>query len=261
MTARCAYTVVNAGPMSLVELMTLATEKGLIMTTGDQLYLHEQILLLCMRDHEGTVAWGTMYQYALGGAILAELLMQKRIEAEQTRKKLVNVVDTTPVGEPLLDECLDRIRTAKRRARLQTWVSRFASIKKLRDRVAIRLCDRGILRADRDKILHLFTRRIYPEVDHGPEAAIIENLRHAIFSDTERIDPKVTVLVSLASSASILPIVFDKKQLRKRKARIKQIVNGEVTGKAAKQAIDAMQAAVMVAAIMPAIMTTTVNTG
>jgi len=67
------------------------------------------------------------------------------------------------------------------------------------------------------------------------------------------------VLVSLANSASLLRVVFDKKMLKARKARIEQIVNGDITGKAAQEAIQAMQAAVMVAVIMPAIMTTTIH--
>ena len=49
------------------------------------------------------------------------------------------------------------------------------------------------------------------------------------------------------------------KEIKQRKKRIEQIVNGEIAGKATKEAIDAMQAAVMVACIMPAIMMTTMN--
>ena len=52
---------------------------------------------------------------------------------------------------------------------------------------------------------------------------------------------------------------IDKKELKSRKQRIEQIVNGELAGKAAKEAIEAMQAAVMVAAIMPAIISSTVT--
>ena len=59
--------------------------------------------------------------------------------------------------------------------------------------------------------------------------------------------------------ADLLKTVFDKKKLKGRKERIEQIINGELTGKAAKDAIVAMQAAVMVACIMPAIITTTVS--
>jgi Golgi phosphoprotein 3 len=52
---------------------------------------------------------------------------------------------------------------------------------------------------------------------------------------------------------AVLYVVFGKKRLKGRKKRIEQVVNGEVAGKATKEAIKAMQAAVMVASIMPVI--------
>ena len=222
------------------------------------LFLHEEILLLALRDEEGTIASGTMYQYAIGASVLAELLLTKRIEVDQSgKRKLVNFISTSPLGDPLIDECLEKVGNAKRRAVLQTWVSRFAGIKNLKHRVARQLCRRGILRADEDKVLLLFTRKIYPEINPGPERELIRRLEHAIFTDTRDIDPRTVVLLSLANSTGLLKIVFDKKKLKGRKARIKQIVDGEITGKAATEAIQAMQAAVMVAVIMPAVMSST----
>jgi len=224
------------------------------MMSHNTLFLHEEIMLLALRDEGGTVESGSMYQYAVSGAVLAELLLNKRIGiAESRKKKIVNLVDSTPVGDPLIDECLGKIVTAKRPASLQTWVSRLAGVKNLKHRVAEQLCKRGILRGGEDKILLIFTRRIYPEVNPDPERRIIERLREAIFSDSEDIDPRTTVLVSLAHNADLLKNVFDTKELKRRKARIKQVIKGEMTGKAAKEAIEAVQAAVTVACIMPAI--------
>ncbi|MHC4168254.1 MAG: GOLPH3/VPS74 family protein [Planctomycetota bacterium] len=231
------------------------------MATQDNLWLHEEIMLLALRDEEGTIASGTMYQYAIGAAVLAELLLSQRITVDQSgRRKLVDLASSASVGEPLLDHCLEKITTAKRRAALQTWVSRFASVKNLKHLVARQLCEKGILRADEDKVLLLFTRKIYPEVNPEPERELIERLRHAIFTDAPDVDPRTVVLVSLANAAGLLKVPFDKKMLKTRKARIEQIANGEITGKAAQEAIQAMQAAVMVAVIMPAIMTTTMTT-
>jgi hypothetical protein len=224
------------------------------------LFLHEEILLLALRDKEGTIASGTMYQYAIGAAVLAELLLSKRIEVDQSSKrKLVNLVSPSPLGDSLIDECLQKVISAKRRAVLQTWVSRFAGVKNLKHRAAQQLCRRGILRVDEDKVLLLFKRKIYPEVNPGPERELIRRLEHAIFTDTRDIDPRTVVLLSLANSTGLLKVVFDKKELKGRKARIKQIVNGEIMGKAATEAIHAMQAAVMVACIMPTLMVTTVS--
>ena len=230
------------------------------MRSQNGLFLHEEVMLLALRDEEGTVASGTMYQYAIGAAVLAELLLNERLTVEQIRKrKLVNLVSSMPLGDPLIDECLEKIGRAKRRAALQTWVSRFAGVKNLKHRVARRLCDRGILRASEDKILLIFTRKIYPEINPEPERELIERLRQAIFTDIEDIDSRTMILVSLAKSVDLLKVVFDKKELKRRKARIERIIKGEITGKAAAEAIQAMQAAIMVACITPAITAATVS--
>ncbi len=233
------------------------------MPTRERLFLHEEIMLLALRDEEGTIVSGTMHPYALGGAIVAELLLHERIGVEpEDKKKRVNVINPAPIGEPLLDECLERINSAKRRASLQSWVSRFAYLKKIQHRVAEQLCRRGILRADEDKVLLIFTRKIYPEVNPMPERRLIARLEKAIFTDSKELDPRTIVILSLANSADLLKVVFDKKDLKTRKERIKKIVSGEITGKATREAIQAMQTAVTVAAIMPAIIAaTTVHAG
>jgi hypothetical protein len=199
-----------------------------------------------------------MYSYAIGGAVLAELLMEKRIDVETLKKKsYARVLNPAPIGDPLIDECLAKIAEAKKRVQLQTWVAKFAQTKKLKHRVAEQLARRGTLRIDEDKVLGIFTRKIYPEIDPRPERELNERLREAILSDIGEVDPRTVVLLSLAKSADLLRLAFDKKQLKSRKARIEQVVNGEMSGKATQEAIQAMQAAVLVACIMPAIIAST----
>ncbi len=222
---------------------------------ADPLYLQEEIMLLTLRDKEGTIASGTNYHYAIGGAVLAELLLRNRVtvDEEKKKKKFLRLVDSTPFGDPVIDECLQKVKTAKKRAQLQAWVSRFAGVKNAKHRVAEKLCRRGILRADEDKVLMIFSRKIYPEIDPEPEREIIDRLSDAIFTDTQDVDPRTVVLLSLAKSADILKVNFDKKKLKTRKKRIEQVVNGETTGKATKEAIAAMQTAVMVTVFVPII--------
>jgi len=229
------------------------------MYSRDQLPLHEEVLLLALRDDEGTIASGTMYQYAIAGAVLAELVLQGRVKVDESkRRKRAIVADPRPTGAPLLDECLEKIAATKPKG-LDHWVGKFAGIGGLKHRVAERLCDRGILREEEGKVLLLFTRRVYTETDPRPEYEIVERLRRAIFTDTRDLGPRTAVLVSLADATGILKVVFDKKELKARKARIEQVVNGEVMGEAAKEAIQAMHAAVMVATVMPAIIASTVT--
>ena len=230
------------------------------MQYSDDLFLYEEIMLLALKDEEGTIASGSMYNYAIGGAIIAELLLSQRITVDQSKKKkLVSVASPELLNDSLIDEWLMKMSSSKRRKTLQDWVARIANTRDLKHRVAIQLCQRGILKMDEEKILVLFTRRIYPEINPEPEKLIIDRLYNAIFTDTDDIDARTIVLLSLAKSANILPVIFGKKEIKQRKKRIEQIVNGEITGKATKEAIDAMEAAVMVACIMPAIMMTTIT--
>jgi hypothetical protein len=217
------------------------------MSGHNGLFLHEEILLLALRDEKGTIVSGTMYSYAIGGAVLADLLLNSRVGVEQEKKKkFVKLLDSTPLGDPVIDECLHRIRTSKKRATLQAWVSRFAHAKKLKRRVAEQLCRRGVLRADEGKVLLIFSRKIYPEINPEPEKKLITRLREAVFTDTEEIDPRTVVVVSLANNSGLLKATFGKKMLKDRKKRIEKIVNGEIVGKATAEAIQAMQTAVFV---------------
>lgn len=217
------------------------------------LLLHEEIMLLALRDEKGTVDFGSQYAYALGGAILAELLQSGRISVEDGKKKLVDLRSCEPLGDPVIDECLERISAAGRRASLQTWVQRFSNLKKLHHRVAEGLCQRGILRVDRDKVLLIFNRTVYPEIDPRPERRMIERMRKAIFNDGPQVVARTGILISLAKGANLLGIPFDKKELARRKSRIEQITHGELLGKATSEAIEAAEAAIVVACIVPMI--------
>lgn len=217
------------------------------------LLLHEELMLLALHDEKGTIASG-FARFGIAGAITAELLLRERIRIDESRwRKLVEVRNIRSVGDPIVDECLKKVRDAKRRASLQTWITRFSSISRLRHRVAGRLCERGILKADEKQLLVIFKQRIYPEIDPGPEQEIIERLRVAIFGNDREVEPRTVVLVSLAQAVSLLNPIFGRRELRPRKQRIKSLAKGDLVGRATAEAVAATQAAVAAAAAMPAI--------
>ena len=220
----------------------------------DQLHLHEELMLLALHDTKGTVT-GTHTSIGLGGAIAAELLLQERIRIDESRRwrKLVEVRDISRTEDSILNECLKRIRSAKRRASVQTWITRFSSTRKLHHRVAEQLCTRHILRADEQEILLIFKRRVFPEIDPGPEREIIERLGAAIFSDDREVEPRTVVLVALAHAVGLLNPIFGRRELRPRKQRLKSLAKGDVIGRATTDAVQAAQAAIAAAAAMPAI--------
>lgn len=215
------------------------------------LFLQEEILLLALRGKEGTF-FSKMYHPALAGAIMAELLLGKRVEVEEGKKKHIRLLNDAPFGDAVLDEALEKVRTAKRKASLKTWVSRFHGISKLHHKVAAGLCRKGVLREDEGQVLVFFRRKIYPEVDPRPERRIIERMRRGIFSDSQTLKPRTVILISLAKSADLLSVSFEKWQLKQRKKRIERIVKGEMLGRAAKEIVEATQAAILVAVMIPA---------
>jgi hypothetical protein len=214
------------------------------MTHPETLRLHEEILLLALRDKEGTFAAGGRHRQALGGAVLAELLLARKIREQPTdRRKRVEVSDPRPLREPTLDAALERIRVARRPASLATWVGRFAGWSELPHRIAVGLCERGILRADERKVLLLFRRRIYPEVNPAPEKRLVDRLHRALLDREPDLEPRTLTLLCLAWPAGLLRYVADKRLLKQQRGLLQRYLKNEPAGRAVKEAIEAEDAA------------------
>jgi hypothetical protein len=232
------------------------------MAAEHDLTLPEEVLLLALRDDAGTIPGGSMYGFAMAGAVVAELALRERITVEKKRKShLVHVADPRPTGDSLLDDALDRIRSAKRRASVTSWVGRLADTR-ARDRVAQRLVQRGVLRRAQGRVLVFFSRKTWPTVDPRPEAEIVERMRGAIFAG-EAPDPRTAVLIGLAAPSGLLAHVFDKRALQERTGRIQEIAAAahaaDVTSQAVKTSIDATTAAVLAATTAALVATSAAN--
>ncbi len=221
------------------------------------LHLHEEILLLALDDDKGTLHFGATWQQAVGGAVIADLLLAGRIQATDEKKPKLEVVDPTPLGDPLLDASLQAMAAAKKPKKGVEWVQKFGNQGKLKQRIADELVRKGVLRAEEGKVLWVFNTTHYPERDGRSEREVVSRLKRAIFTATTEVAPRTVVLVALADAAGLLPKVFEKSRLKERKERIKKLTEGQATGKMAREAIEAMQMAVMVCCILPAVIVTT----
>ncbi len=217
------------------------------MKPHNQLHLQEEILLLGLRDDAGTPeSWGQC-QMAIGGLILAELLLHERIRVAEGRKKLVEVIDRTPIGHALLDDTLAKMAEAKRPASAATWVAKLGNARQ-RTCIAERLCEMGILRAEERKILGIFPRTVYPETNPEPERALRARIRQAVEGDHDDVDARTAVLIAVAYRSNVLRAVLGKTLLKARRQRLTQIAEGELAGRATQEAIEAAQIALALAA-------------
>jgi len=228
--------------------------------TANDLTIPEALLLLALCDERGTVAFGSMLPYGLAGGILTELMLARRMEIDRSRrlkKPLVTVRDEQPLGDPVLDDALARIEAAKRRATAQSWISRLAGRTRLRAEIAAGLCRRGVLEEREDRVLLLFRRRVYPTVNPDPERRLMDRLRAAVLEGGDDVDPRAAVTLALADGVNLLPAVFTKEERREHKARIKEIGEGMIMGRATREAIQAVQAMLIATTAASTVVVTT----
>jgi len=223
------------------------------------LTIYEEIVLLALDDEKGSAELGSMFTMAMGGAVLAELAMEGAIAISSDKKKHVTIAGPFSSSDSLLTECLAMIADQQKTKGATHWAQKFAGIKDLKNRVARQLVDKGILREDQKGFLGIFKWAVFPEADHRPEQAIIKRMEAAIFTYTQEVEYRTIVLIALAQATSLLKKVFDKKALKERKQRLAELTSGEVVGKATKEAVEAVQAAIAIAAIMPAVIVTTTS--
>jgi hypothetical protein len=223
------------------------------------LRLYEEILLLELDDDKGTTPIDSYLKTEMGGAILAELVMTGAIKIDDDKKKKVHrVPGTKRIEDSILREAHTMVKEAKKPKSAQHWVQKFAGMKDLKDRSARQLVKKGVLKEDQDKVLFLFSRTIFPETNPGPEQELRQRLETAIFTDTDEVSPETVVILALVNATGLIKKLFDKKKLKSRKDRIEGLSSGHLVGKATKEAVEAVQAAVMVAAIMPAMTAATI---
>lgn len=209
------------------------------------LMLHEEILLLALDNEKGTARFGSMHAYGMAGGIITELVLSGRLRLEKVKKTLlVDVVQRTQTGDPVLDEALEKMATAKRRASIQTWVSRIAQTRKLHERVATRLRDRGVLRREEGRVLLFFPRDTWPTHDEAPERALVQRIHEAIRGDG-MVDGRTATIIALAKAGGVLDAHLEKGEMKARKERIEAIVNGNLVGDATRAAIEAVTAAMI----------------
>jgi hypothetical protein len=222
----------------------------------DDLWLHEQLLLLALHDEKGTMQ-SVAFEVGAGGAILCELLLGGRITLEpagRRKRPVVKVRDTAAPGDPILEEALRRMQGAKRQDGLVAWAARLAGTKRLRHRIAERLRHRGILGKREGRVLLVFSRDLYPTANPAPERELVERIRRAVLGDGE-VAARTAILVTLANQLGLLRPILTRQELKARRRRLAELATLEGVEEGAREAVESVKqvmaaqaAAVVVAA-------------
>ncbi|MFC7493888.1 MULTISPECIES: GOLPH3/VPS74 family protein [unclassified Nocardioides] len=204
----------------------------------------EDLLLLVLDDEKGTLT--TAYpQAALGGAVLVELALTNAVEVEEKTSvwrtaKVLALPGARPDDDVLAaayDVVAERPRTA------QDLVDRLG--KGLKDRLAERLVDRGLLERSDGRVLGLFPRTRWPAADTTHEEQVRRALS-AVLVQGLTPDERTGALVAVLHAIDKAHKVVDRDRLpaREVRKRAKAIAEGEWAAKAVRDAINASTAAI-----------------
>lgn len=213
--------------------------------------LAEDLLLLLTDDDTGKLAApSTEVDVALGGALLVELTLMWRVDIagsdERVRRGRLVVRDPNPTGDGLLDEALT-IVGQKEGKKPQSVVERLG--KRARVRLYERLVAGGVLRAEDDRILGIFPTHRWPSKDAAHESSVRAGLVTAL-REGATAEARTGALISLLLALKAVHKAVDPGSVGLSKdelnANATRIAEGDWAAKAVRQAIDSINAAVLV---------------
>ena len=199
----------------------------------------EEIILLLLHDDDGKFAHVPSWSMdrALAGAVLMDLALENRIDTDPENLILI---DSTPVGDSLLDPTLAEIAAGDQRD-ARYWVEHTARKgEQIREEALSRLVDAGILEHHEDRILWVFRSRRYPLVDGKAEREVKLRIMEVLFSD-QIPEPRDVVIIALADACGILRELLPKRELEQAAARIEQVRKLDLIGQAMAQTIYDME--------------------
>jgi len=209
----------------------------------------EDLLLLLTDDHSGKAQVdGTKLDHALAGAVLLELTLSGAVDLagaqDSVKPGRVVIRNSGATGDGVLDEGLRRV--ARKAGRKPKDVVP-ALTKGLRAQLYEQLAGRGIVQAERDKVLGLFPRTRWPVADSEHERRIRTQLRDQLVHGVSA-DERTGALISLLSAIDAVSTVIDPRDagLDKRELnnRAKAIAEGQWASEAVRKAVEAVNAGV-----------------
>jgi hypothetical protein len=188
------------------------------------LSISEELYLLSLDEEKGNIlpfVKGTIAN-GLSGTILAELVLQGKISSNE--KHRVEIIDSTPTGDEILDEALQEIQSSEKPRKLSYWVSQLgAKPKKLRERFGERLAAKQILSQEDGRY---FWRQ--PSIEDEQQAALskfaLKQALRAMVLSTETFDQRSMALLNVVSASELLKLIFTQDELPIANRRIHEIV-------------------------------------
>jgi hypothetical protein len=206
----------------------------------------EEVVLLAVDEKSGrlrsTREFGTAY--ALVGAVFFDLALARKID---TGAETIQIVDTTPTGNPTLDRMLARMAARPDLKTVREWIEEmFLSRDDLEGEALESLISRGVLRHEKSKLLWIIDVERFPVVDSKPQQHVKIRLAQAILTGAIP-DTRDIMLVSIAEQCGLLGYVLSDVELANRKERVEMLCRLETISRKVGEAILALDKSIRIA--------------
>lgn len=204
--------------------------------------LAEEITLLSLDDESGSVKQRQSVGWAVAGALLLELVLAQRVRVSG---KYMELVDTSPTGEELLDGRTESIRAwmgGRSKRRVTDWLTKDQA--KAIGAAVERLSGRGVVVEERRKALGVFPVRRYPEADGTVERELRERLVSAVIDGAEP-DERTASLVAVIHAAGLQSLAFPGAPRKEMAARTAEMADGQWAAESIRTAIRDMRLAMV----------------
>jgi hypothetical protein len=207
----------------------------------------EDLLLLLLDDEKGNLTSSSYPHTVLGGAVLLELALAGTVEVRKDgawRSAKVHPTGTPAPADPVLVSALGTVAERPRTA--QDLVNRLG--KGLKETLAERLVEQGMLQRRESRVLGLFPRTRWPVADRTHEDEVRRRLTAALgqgLTPDERTGALVALLHAIGRAHKVVP--HEGVPTAEVKRRAKEIAEGAWAAKAVKDAINAATAAIVAA--------------
>lgn len=203
---------------------------------ANELRLYHELLLLSLDDKTGTPE-SRFYPLAISAAVIAELVIEKRIKIGAGINGKVTVSDETPTGASIMEKYLRRIARSKKAKPLSHWLQSEIHPDDLVGLVAKELCAKGILKRVEKTFLWVFPKSCFIENKPEPEAQVKSRLTKLLFEDEPNNDERTFVLAALANAVGLLEPNFGVIKVKRARKKIDDKLTGSALGKDVKTLI------------------------
>lgn len=208
------------------------------------LTLAEQFLLLALDDASGKLLSlpERSFDYALAGAVLADLTRAGRIKVVGDSIELLSTVSVASRAEDFGLLELEQSAVGSLRGALTHLA---AEVNGLRHKLTDQLVDKGILRKQDHEFLWVFHYTRYPLADKEAENAVKQRLRNRILMPDIPATESDHLLISLAHICELDGLLLSEKEQSQQASRLAEIARNDRIGGAVQACLDEIQRALM----------------